>query len=81
MLTERYKKPLAKGSAPSKNASERSSLVARVRVKRSFHKPVALKCHKTEIYRIKRSIRTVFQSLTTITEKWFQGNGRDEGEG
>jgi len=79
MLTERYKKSLAKGSAPSKNSSERSSLV--VRVKRSFHKPVALKCHKTEIYRIKRSTQTVFQSLTTITEKWFQGNGRDEGEG
>jgi len=53
------------------------------RVKRSFHKPVALKCHKTEIlvYQIKRSIRTVFQSLTTTTEKWFLGNGRDEGEG
>jgi len=49
--------------------------------KRTFHKPVGLKWHKTEIYRIKRSIGTVFQSLTTITEKWFQGNGRDEGEG
>jgi hypothetical protein len=48
---------------------------------RSFYKPVALKCHKSEIHKIKRCIRTVFKSLTTITEKWFQGNGRDEGGG
>ena len=46
---------LAKGSAPSKNAWERSSMVAHV--KRIFHKTIEPKFHKIEIYQIKRSIK------------------------
>jgi len=44
------------------------------RAKPSFHKPAALKRHKKNISDKKEyCIRTVFQSHTTITEKWFQG--------